>query len=209
MLKVLVADDIQIVRFAIKNILDASRYVVAEAKSAAEAIDKIIKHQPDLVILDYGLGDNTGMEVYRRTHKLSPKTRYILHTDNSDVYLYYRVMHETFIEGVVRKQNAVELTRAVECVAQGGTYYDQGMCSKVIEYIRLTKGLSENQRKILYLSYLCGRSNEYVAERIQMTSRNVSVNRRKIAKILTNQSLSHIKQKFSTYSGKYTPISSV
>ena len=209
MSKVLIADDVPLIRLGVFAQLKKFFEEVVEASSAKEAVEKIIKHQPDLVILDYGLGDGTGMDVYRQSCKKSPGTKFILHSDNSDIYLHYRVLHETNIRAVVKKQVIGDLEVAVNRVLFGQTYYNQDLLNNVIEYTRVTKSLNENQKKILYLAHICGKSNGYIANKINMSERNVTVNRGKIANLLTNEKIQYIKDRFSLYSGQYSTIHSI
>ena len=65
-------DDDKEMRDLVGTVLRAGGFKTVEAASGAQAIDAHHAHQPDLIVLDVGLGDMTGLEVCRRIRKHSP-----------------------------------------------------------------------------------------------------------------------------------------
>src|SRR6185369_9098806 len=62
-IKVLVADDHEVVRTGLVSLFDGSDIeVVAEATNADEAVDMTSKHRPDVVLLDIRMSDSDGLE---------------------------------------------------------------------------------------------------------------------------------------------------
>ena len=64
--RLLVVDDEEDVRWALKMILAKSGFVVATASSGAEALCWLKEHCCDLILLDAKLGDIDGVELARR-----------------------------------------------------------------------------------------------------------------------------------------------
>jgi twitching motility two-component system response regulator PilH len=73
---VLVVEDSNSQRQAIKDLLKSSGWIVAEATDGAEAWEKIIDSPPDLIILDIVMPKMNGYEVCRRL-KSDPKTQMV------------------------------------------------------------------------------------------------------------------------------------
>jgi two-component system KDP operon response regulator KdpE len=69
--KVLVIDDeSSIVKF-IRHTLTANGFQVVDAPTGKEGLQKLVDERPDLIILDYGLPDMTGIEVLKKLREWS------------------------------------------------------------------------------------------------------------------------------------------
>lgn len=64
--RILVADDENQIRRFLKVALEAHAYVVVEAATGLETVQKAATEEPDLIVLDLGLPDMDGKEVIRR-----------------------------------------------------------------------------------------------------------------------------------------------
>ncbi|MCK6629086.1 MAG: response regulator [Anaerolineae bacterium] len=64
--RVLVVDDERAIRRFLQVSLSAHGHTVFEAANGREALEAVIAHHPDLIILDLGLPDMDGIEVTRR-----------------------------------------------------------------------------------------------------------------------------------------------
>jgi two-component system KDP operon response regulator KdpE len=69
---VLVVEDEPGIRRILRVLLEAEQYRVVEADSAARAEREARAHKPDLLIVDLGLPDASGLEVIRRVRAWSP-----------------------------------------------------------------------------------------------------------------------------------------
>ncbi len=63
--RILIAEDDDEQRTALKLILKMSKYVVTEARDGREAIDSVCQERPDLVLMDLSLPVLDGLEVTR------------------------------------------------------------------------------------------------------------------------------------------------
>lgn len=69
--KILVIDDeISVSRF-VRMSLEANGFAVAEAHTGQEGIQRTIEERPELVVLDFGLPDMTGLEVLKKLREWS------------------------------------------------------------------------------------------------------------------------------------------
>lgn len=70
-IRVLVVDDDRAIRRLLRTSLGAHGYQVVEATSGHEALEAVIAHHPDLIILDLGLPDLDGVDVTRQLREWS------------------------------------------------------------------------------------------------------------------------------------------
>ncbi|MED5052223.1 response regulator transcription factor [Anoxybacillus rupiensis] len=85
-IKVLIVDDHHIVRrglvFFLKTQKDIA--VVGEAANGAEAVQLVMEHQPDLVIMDLVMPVMDGIEATKKMKERSPKTKILILTSFAD-----------------------------------------------------------------------------------------------------------------------------
>src|SRR5260370_11026282 len=79
-LRILVADDHEIIRRGLRGLL-ASRpgwAICAEAATGREAISKAEEHRPDVVVMDIAMPGLNGLEATRRIRKKLPNTQVVI-----------------------------------------------------------------------------------------------------------------------------------
>jgi DNA-binding NarL/FixJ family response regulator len=90
--RVVIADDQALVRTGFRMILaEAGITVVAEAADGSEAVTAVLKHQPDVVLMDIRMPDMDGLEATRRILAARPGSAcriIILTTFDLDQYVY-------------------------------------------------------------------------------------------------------------------------
>ena len=68
---VLVCDDVRAIRRVLRTALGVHECLVYESASGGEAMQGIVTHRPDVMILDLGLPDMDGIEIIRRVREWS------------------------------------------------------------------------------------------------------------------------------------------
>jgi DNA-binding response OmpR family regulator len=74
MAKILVVDDEEHILMILKDSLEFSGFQIVTATNGEEALDVVVKENPDLVVLDVGMPKLDGWEVCRRL-KADPATK--------------------------------------------------------------------------------------------------------------------------------------
>src|SRR6204780_2797477 len=125
MLRILVADDHDLMRRGIKALLQshAGWEVCGEAQTGREAVAKAEELKPDVVILDISMPDLNGVDAAKRIRKSSPDTEVlILSVHYSDQLI--RDILEAGVRGyIVKSDSDRDLIIAVETLANHKPFF--------------------------------------------------------------------------------------
>ena len=81
---ILIIDDEVQIRRMLRLSLDAHGYQVKEATTSQEGLDQAVLSKPDLIVLDLGLPDQSGIETLRRLREWSRTPVIVLSVKNSE-----------------------------------------------------------------------------------------------------------------------------
>jgi DNA-binding NarL/FixJ family response regulator len=118
-LRILVADDHDIMRRGLKQLLTAKPgwEVCAEAKNGREAVSLAEQHKPDIVVMDISMPELNGLEAVRRIRKQLPRTEVVVLTLHFSDQLVQDVV-EAGARGYIMKSDADrDLVAAVEALS--------------------------------------------------------------------------------------------
>jgi two-component system nitrate/nitrite response regulator NarL len=123
--RVLVADDHEVMRLGIRNLLEVQPgwSVCAEANNGLEAVEKTLKFHPDVIIMDISMPVMNGIEAASEITKKHPQIPVILFSLHlsGDLHRHFKT---DGIRGAVAKGDAArDLVLAVETVLAGGTFF--------------------------------------------------------------------------------------
>lgn len=124
--KVLVADDHEVVRTGIASLLAGSDIkIVAEAQNGKEAIKLAVKHKPDVVLMDIRMPDCDGLDALDKIHRELPDTRVVmLSTYDNPTYVARSVAlgaSDYVLKGASRQQLISTITGAASGKAPSST----------------------------------------------------------------------------------------
>ena len=106
-MRVVLADDHELVRRGVRGILEAhTRFTISgEATNGQEAIDLVVKLQPELVLLDISMPTMNGLQAAAKIRELRPDTKIIILTmHDSEQVKMEAVRHGA--DGFVTKSSA-------------------------------------------------------------------------------------------------------
>ena len=185
-IRVLLADDHELVRAGIRSLLEklTDVEVAAEASDGREAIRLVEKHEPHVVLTDIAMPLLTGLEVTRHLTDKFPKVRVVvlsMYSDEEHVYLALRAGAAGYLlKGAARE----ELELAIRAVAQGEMYLSPTVSKPIImEYggratgeTSLLKRLSTRQIQVLQL-IAKGKTTKQVALELNISAKTVETHR--------------------------------
>ena len=206
-IKVIIADDHPVIRSGVKSVLTADPQIeiIAEAKDGEEAYNLIIKHQPDVALIDVEMPKITGLEITRRIISEKIKTRIVFLTMYKDEEMFNEAM-DTGAFGYVLKENAVEdVLESVKLVAEGRNYISPTISGYLVSRLKNQKNLSaavpsindltKSERTILKLISL-EKTTQQIADELNISYKTVENHRNNISKKL-NLSGTHSLVKFA------------
>jgi DNA-binding NarL/FixJ family response regulator len=136
--RILIADDHAIVRSGLKKVLDAKSdlEVVTEAQDGAEAVEKGLKEDVHLAILDVSMPRMTGIQAAAELHKRKPELKTLmLSMHDSEQFLFEAL--KAGASGYVLKSGAdTDIVDAVRAAMRGDSYlYPSAVTSLVRDYV--------------------------------------------------------------------------
>ena len=149
--RILIADDFAIVRQGLKKVLDAKPdlEVVAEAEDGREAVDKALKEDVHLAILDVSMPRMTGIQAAAELHKRNPELKTLmLSMHDSEQFLFEAL--KAGASGYVLKSGAdTDIVDACRAAMRGDTYlYPSAVTTLARDYVE-RGGRGEEQFDVL------------------------------------------------------------
>ncbi|MFN2158029.1 MAG: response regulator [Anaerolineae bacterium] len=133
MIRVLVADDHAVVRRGVVQILDEAPDLVAagEASTGREVLQQVQENDYDVLVLDIGMPDGSGLEVLHQLRTLRPELRVLILSMYPERQYALRAL-KAGAAGYLTKESAPdELVAAVHRIAQGGKYITQSLAEEL------------------------------------------------------------------------------
>jgi DNA-binding NarL/FixJ family response regulator len=136
--RILIADDHAIVRSGLRKVIDSKPdlEVVAEAEDGADAVDKALKEDVDLAILDVSMPRMTGIQATAELHKRKPALKtLILSMHDSEQFLFEAL--KAGASGYVLKSGAdTDIVDACRAAMRGDSYlYPSAVATLVRDYV--------------------------------------------------------------------------
>jgi DNA-binding NarL/FixJ family response regulator len=203
-LRILVADDHELVRRGIRGLLRARRgwTVVGEALNGREAVEKASSLKPDLAILDISMPDLDGLQATRQIREEVPTTKVIVLTMHDSDQMVRRVLDAGALGYVLKSDLATQLVKAVKQVSAGKQFLTPRISDMVLKGFLKTgnqvdkTGHSQagpTPREIEVIRLLAeGKANKEIAVKLGITVRTVETHRAKIMLRLGLHSLTEL-----------------
>lgn len=202
--KILVADDHEIVRRGLRAMLEARPdwEIVAEAVTGRDAIEKAKQTTPDVAIIDVGMPELNGLEATRQVLKALPQTEVLILTMHENEQIVREVL-DAGARGYVLKSDAGrDLVNAVDALCQHRTFFSSKISELLLNsYLRHSdrtevsdspRGrLTAREREIVQL-LAEGKSNKEVASSLNISIKTAETHRTNIMNKLDLRSITEL-----------------
>ena len=194
-IRLLLVDDHAVVRSGLRMLLatEADVEIIGEAGTAAEALASVSDIKPDVILMDIGLPDKSGIEATRDIKAQFPEVAIVALTIHEDEEYFFKML-EAGASGYVPKRAAPEeLLTAIRAAAQGEVYLYPTMAKLLVhdylvsEPVDKKKSKSEalTEREQEVLTHLAeGESNEEIAKKLVISPKTVARHRENIMRKL-------------------------
>jgi two-component system response regulator DevR len=182
-IRILIADDHEVVRIGLAALLDGQPglSVVAQAASGADAVRLARQQRPDVVVLDIRMPDGSGIDACRAITAEADGPPVIMLTSHADSDALFDSIDAGASGYVLKRVGSGELIDAVRTVASGGSLLDPGVTRSVLERLRNASRLeqagafaelTEQERRVL--SHIAdGATNRQIADRMGLAEKTV------------------------------------
>lgn len=189
-IRVMIADDYEIIRHGIKRVLDYEENiaVVAEAVDGKDVLPQVEALAPDLLLLDMSMPGFSGLEILEKIRARKIKIKVIILTvENGSEYINKAI--ELGADGYVLKESTTtEIVEAINTVYDGNKYLDKSLMSMMFKKqsggkYKVFAVLTEREVKILH-GVSRGLSNREISEEVFLSEKTIKNNMTKIYKKL-------------------------
>ncbi len=192
MIRVLLADDHNIVREGLRRIIEESEgiRVVAEAADGHEALGLIASSAPDVAVIDISMPGLDGLEVIGRIRAEHPGLPVLVLTMHEEEQYVVRAITAGAMGYVTKRSASEELVQAIRKVHSGGRYLTESAAESLA--VRLARGRenmgpldSLSNREIQVLRRLArGQTNREIAEAYFLSTKTVDTYRSRLLRKL-------------------------
>jgi two-component system response regulator NreC len=193
-IRLLLVDDHAVVRSGLRMLLENERDVeiIGEASSASEAIEATLRLKPNVILMDIGLPDLSGIDATREIKKRVSEVAIVALTIHEDEEYFFKML-EAGASGYVPKRAAPEeLITAIRAAASGQVYLYPSLAKLLVRDFldgghasgeQTSSELTDREQEVL--TYLAeGASNEEIAASLVISPKTVARHRENIMRKL-------------------------
>ena len=192
MVRILIADDHDVVRRGLRSLLEGQPgwVVVDEAVNGREAVKKAAHWKPDVVALDLSMPELNGLEATRQILKTAPGTEVVILTVHESEQVVREVLRAGARGYVLKSDAGRDLVAAVKALSQHKPFFTAKVAEMVLagylgqgasagEEAAPRLPLSSREREVTQL-LAEGKSNKEIAKVLHLSVKTVETHRAKI-----------------------------
>jgi DNA-binding NarL/FixJ family response regulator len=202
MIRILLADDYEVVRQGLRRILESREdwEICGEATDGRDAVELAIKLKPDVVVMDLSMRELNGLEATRRIRRALPCTEALIFTARESVELIREALAAGARGYILKSETGQRIIEAIESLAAHQPYFTP-LVSETLLNAFLAKGsrregaasgaLTKRERMVIRL-LAEGRGNKEVASALGISHKTVESHRSAIRRKLRLHSIADI-----------------
>jgi DNA-binding NarL/FixJ family response regulator len=204
-IEIVIADDHSIVRQGLRKLLEEENYIkiIGEAVNGREAVQKVQKLKPDVIIMDIAMPILNGIEAARQIKQLNLKTKVVI-LSMHDHSRYIRELLGIGVSGYVLKDAVSgDIIKAILAAVKGNIYLSPSISSQVIEdYVEMNKTTSQeelydtlsNREREVFQMMVEGHSTKQISQTLCVSPSTIKTHRSNIMRKLKMDNISKLIQ---------------
>ena len=203
--RVLIVDDHPITRSGLAYLINhqPDMTTCCEAQNAAQALEGVIRTNPDLVLTDFTLPDKNGLELIKDIKAIRPQLPILVISMHEESLYAERALRAGARGYITKEEGGERLMRAVRHVLSGAIYVSDKMSARILEIFSGRQAMQErspveelSDREFEIFELLGdGLSTQQIAERLHLSMKTVDAHRARIKEKLklktTNELISY------------------
>jgi NarL family two-component system response regulator LiaR len=176
-IRVVIADDHPVVRQGLRTFLESREgiTVVGEAATGQQAVARVARLRPDVVLIDLVMPELDGLEAITRIRARDPDVKIIVLTSFAGDDQVLPAVRAGACGYLLKDVEPAELERAIRAAHQGHALLDPAVTAQVLREVtrpRPADRLTPRERQVLALLGE-GRSNREIARALVVTEKTV------------------------------------
>ena len=198
MAKVLIADDHEIFRLGIKQIIRemSDKIEIHEAGNGREVIEKISEFDYDIVLLDISMPGRSGLDILKQIRGYKPACKILMLSMYPEKQFAVRALKSGAAGYLSKSCSPDELVSAIQKLLIGKKYISSSLADKLAFYIETDEGealhesLSTREYEVLCLTAE-GKPVKQIAMELSLSDKTISTYR---ARIMDKLNISNVAQ---------------
>lgn len=191
--RVLIADDHEVVRMGLRSLFETGRgyAVCGEASNGREAVKVAFELEPDLVILDIGLPVLNGLEAARQILSMKGPPSILVHTEVASESIMQQALQMGICGFILKRDPSAYVLSAAEALLQGRTFFTSCMKEMVLASAQkqgLEAPLTQRESEILQL-LAEGNCSKDIGAILELSAKTVETHRSNLMRKLRLHSI--------------------
>lgn len=209
LIRIALVDDHALIREGVRALLETVEHyrVVGEAGSAEEAVTLVERERPDIVLMDIGLKDVSGLELTATLTRRFPSLRVLILSMYSDRQYVRQSLQAGAAGYVLKDATSREIIAAIKALAVGGRYYSGALAEALTGYASTPEAVLTPRESQILQMMAQGLNNKAMARELAISVRTVETHRLNIRRKLDiekpadlmRQAMQHSRQRCHLY----------
>jgi DNA-binding NarL/FixJ family response regulator len=187
MIRVVIADDHQILREGLKQLLQAAGdlEVVGEAGDGFEVLDRVRREEFDVLLLDMSMPGKSGVELIKQVKAEKPKLRILVLSMHEEHQYAVRAIRAGASGYLTKESAASQLVAAIRKVGGGGAYITPEVAERLAQDAMphaqgpLHASLSDREFEVFHM-LVDGMSVNEIAARLHLSAKTISTHKARL-----------------------------